>query len=143
MLTNLVKDREYIYSVCRSTDDISCGAVFQNFKIADDEGTRINTIPKTNIICCGNLNENQKLFRTEDGRYYFGLTDGWGSEEGTLFGIRLGLFYDFGHPTTFEAALNECDSLGTYSSWAGAMKYHHDKSMLKLLRPVIKRLKEN
>ena len=146
MLTNSIKEKEYIYSVCRTTGDIACGEVFETIKIEDDGEIRFypdNPFQKTKIICCGNLDDSEKLFKTEDGQYYFGIKDGWGSEDGTLYGIRCSLYYNFGHPTTFESALAECDIKHSPTCWASAMKEHSRRFTLSLLKPFIQKLMEN
>lgn len=146
MLTNSIKEKEYIYSVCRTTGDIACGEAFENIKIADDEDMKFysdNPFQKKKFICCGNRDDNEKLFRTEDGQLYFGIKGGWRSEGGTLYGIRCGIYYDFGHPTTFESALAECDIKYSPTCWASAMKEHSRRYTLSLLKPFIQKLMEN
>ena len=138
MLAYEIKKKEIIYTVCRNTEDINYGEVFDIIQLADDTNLDFNTP----VICCGNLDEKEKLFRTVDGRYYFGLRDGWGAEDRTLYGIRLGIIYDFGHPTTLESALSECDKKGTYSSFGGAIREHNRRIYRNLLKPIIKRLIE-
>lgn len=50
------------------------------------------------IECCAKISDNEILFRSKDGQYYFSLCDGWGEENGTLYGLKLGIFHDFKHP---------------------------------------------
>ena len=52
------------------------------------------------------------------------------------------MIYDFGHPTTLESALSECDKKGTYSSWGGAIREHSLRSTRERLKPFIKKLTE-
>ncbi|MCR5103896.1 MAG: hypothetical protein K6B68_05510 [Eubacterium sp.] len=63
MLTISVNEKKFIYLVCKTTGDISCGEVFEIIKIANEWDVRFGyhaPIPRTKIICCGDLNANQK-----------------------------------------------------------------------------------
>jgi len=146
MLTNSVNERKFIYSVCKTTGDISCGEVFEIIRIANEWDVRFGyhtPIPRTKIICCGDLNANQKLFRTANGQYYFGIADGWGAKDGILYGMCIGFFYDFGHPMTFEAILAECDAKYSPNTMSGSMKERQRRSTMSDLKPIIQRLMEN
>ena len=81
-------------------------------RIVGDDSTAEKLAGK-DIICCGDTEgiiaeENEKVFRSTDGRYYFTICDGWGSEDDTLYGLGIQIFHDSGHPTTPESALAEC-----------------------------------
>ena len=71
------------------------------------------------------------LFRSLDERYYFSLRNGWGVKDSTLYGLEVGLYFDFGHPTTQESLSDECENaLGSYHTWGGALAYYHRKAIL-------------
>ena len=113
--------------------------LFFGVRIVDADA--LDRIPShAQIAYCGKIKDNELLFRTVDGRFYFSLLDGWGSEGGTLYGLSDGFCFDFKHPTNKETILFECEAqLGTYHSWAGAMAYHERKRILKTIASVMKK----
>ena len=136
MLTQSNLRKKHIYTVCEKSGDILQGAVFKGVRLADRD-TSVSVPPDATIVCCGKLSEDEMLFRTEDGRYYFSLCDGWGEEDGVLYGLSQGMCFDFKHPTAAENILAECDAaLGTYCTWGGAMAYQYRKHVLDAIRSV-------
>ena len=92
------------------------------------------------LICCGSISDDEILFRTADGSYYFSLLDGWGFCDGILYGITLGFEYDFKRPTTPETIIAECEAdRGTYNSWAGALSWQARGQTLDKIISVMKR----
>ena len=137
MLSNSLIRKSRVYSICARSGDVLKGDTFQGVRLA--EGDKFDSLPSDSVvICCGNIKDDELLFRTLDGRYYFSLRDGWGSERGVLYGLSRGIFFDFKHPTTDETIISECQSnLGTYHTWAGAMAYRSRKHMLDAIATVI------
>ena len=139
MLSNSIIRKNRIYSICERSGDILTGDTFQDVRLAEND--QFESIPADAVvICCGKIEDDELLFRTVDGRYYFSLRDGWGSEDGVLYGLSQGIFFDFRHPTTDETILSECQSnLGTYHTWGGDMAYQSRKHALDSLAAVLKR----
>lgn len=138
MLSKTITQSNRIYAICQSSGDIRPGADFHGVSVAKSGST--DALPaNAQIVCCGKVSDSELLFRTEDGRYYFSIRDGWGEENGRLYGLRHGIFYDFQHPTAAETILAECAAnIGTYHSWGGAMAYQGRKRTLDVIRSVMK-----
>ena len=141
MLSKTIQNKNHIFSICQKSGDIAQNTVFKSVKIADN-GIITEKLASKKIICCGNVSDDEKVFRTEDGRYYFSVCDGWGNDSDMLYGLRTHIFHDFGHPTTFEDALVECDLKPKYTTWGGAMAYHAKKGHLDVLKRIIKSIME-
>lgn len=137
MLSKILVWKNRIYSICEKSGDILPGATFSGVHLADND--EFDAIPKgATVVCCGKIRNHELLIRTEDGQYYFSICDGWGEEDGVLYGLRQGFFHDFKHPTTDETILEECDAaVGTYHTLGGAMAYHARKHTLAAIRSVV------
>ena len=142
MLSNKLKRENKIYSVCKKSGSITVGQTFKGIRLANEDGMEdYSALTHANTVCCGKASGDELLFRTEDGRYYFSVCDGWGEENGVLYGIELGIFYDFGHPTSAESIPTECRTAlesCTYNSWAGAMAAHAKKEELADIERVMR-----
>ena len=142
MLSQKIIRLNRIYSICEKSKEITMGDTFTNVRFADSDNYIIHG--ETSIVCCGNISEDEMLFRSEDGRYYFSVCYGWGEEDGVLYGIERGMFFDFGHPTSDETILAECEkALGEYHSWAGAIAYQSKKLTLENIVGVMRRTVKN
>ena len=94
MLSNSIIRKNRIYSICERSGDILTGDTFQGVRLAEND--KFESIPADAVvICCGKIEDDELLFRTVDGRYYFSLRVGWGSEVGVLYGLSQGIFFDF------------------------------------------------
>ena len=130
-----------VYFICEKSGDIARGAVFRSVRTTDTEYyEELKKLDGSSIICCGDVNDEEKIFRTEDGRFYFTLQDGWGYENKCIYGMKHGLFQDFGQPTTFEEALAKCDFKPQYSTFGGALKYQARREKYEVLKKYIRRL---
>ena len=139
MLSSSLIQKNRIYSICEKSGDILKGDTFRGVRLAENE--KYESIPgDAVVICCGKIEDDELLFCTADGRYYFSLCGGWGSEEGVLYGLSQGIFFDFKQHTNEETILSECQSnLGTYHTWAGAMAHRSRKHTLDSIAAVLKR----
>ena len=138
MLSPDAIERKRIYEICESSGEIKPGDTFKDCIVADE----LYYSPLTNedVICCGAVSDDEILFRTADGSYYFSLLDGWGSCDGILYGLSFGLEHDFKRPTTPETIIAECEAdRGTYNSWAGAMSWQARGQTLDKIISVMKR----
>ena len=138
MLSPDAIERKRIYEICEVSGEIKPGDTFKYCIIADE----LYYSPPSNggVVCCGCISDEEILFRTADGSYYFSLLDGWGSCDGILYGLTLGFEYDFKRPTTPETIIAECEAdRGTYNSWAGAMSWKHRGHVLYIIIAVMKR----
>ena len=135
MLSQTLTLKKRIFSICERSGDILPGAAFRGVRFGDGDGS----IPEdASVVCCGRISGDALLFRTEDGRIYFSVCDGWGEEDGMLYGMQMGFSFDFRHPTAVETLPAECDAaLGTYSTWGGAMAYQARKRTLDVIRSVM------
>ena len=143
MLSKSILWQKRVTSICERSGDILPGARFNGARLADSWDYDFIPAGET-VICCGKIRTDELLFRTEDGRYYFSLCDGWGEEEGVLYGLRRGIFHDFKHPTTSDTILAECDAAvaGKYNSWSGAMLHNSIKTTIDVIRSVIEKQQE-
>lgn len=141
MLSNSLDFKKRVYSICEKSGDIVSGEVLSGVLFA--ESNSFNSIPaEMKIICRGKVTESELLFCTENGQYYFSVCDGWGENNGILYGIRQGIYYNFDHPTTVDTITFECDAaLGTYHSWGGSLAYHARKNTLNIIRCVMEKYK--
>lgn len=139
MLSKKLLQRNKTISICLNSEEIKPGDTFRSVRISGDEFD--DFIPKNQpIVCCGKVNEEEMLFRTEDGQYYFSLTDGWGAENYTLYGLNVSIFFDFKHPTDPSTIADECkNNLGTYGTWGGAMAYYNRKHTLSTIVQVMRK----
>ena len=138
-----IKERNRIYEICENSDEIKPGDTFKGLVTIEDITHVMTPMPKEVLICCGKISEDEMLFRTDDGRWYFSLRDGWGTLDGKLYGLRIGMRYTFKHPTTPETIIDECEAArGTYHSWAGAMAWHARQRVLDAIIAVMKRESE-
>ena len=134
MLSHTLSKQVKIFEICRKSPKIRPGDTFSGVIVSDDD---LDFNFKTTVICCGKINRDEMLFKTEDGRYYFSLTGGWGTEKGILYGIETEFCFDFKHPTDPSALEQECqNALGTYSTWGGAMAYSFRKNRLETIKKV-------
>lgn len=135
MLSQKIIRKKLIYFICEKSAEINPNDIFKKVIIADEDCI----VPdEVSIVCCGNVNDEEMLFRSSDGRYYFSIKDGWGAESGILYGITRGLYFDFQHPTTDQTILSECLT-GHYRSWAGAMAFQGKKHTLETIKSVMEK----
>ena len=137
MLSSKIKRERTIVSICEESREFLVGDTFKKVVFAEGDDEKVKK--SAGIRYCGKVSEEEALFRTGDGRVYFSVRDGWGEKDGVLYGLEQGLFFDFGHATTEETILSECESsLGTYSTWGGAMAYKARKGTLDTIAKVMK-----
>lgn len=137
MLSGNMIRKSRVYAICERSGDVQVGSVFSFVVIAAPNSFR--SLPDTAVVCCGRDSSGWPLFRTVDGRYYFSLTGGYGEEDGILYGLDVGLYYDFGHPTDEANILEECAAqVGTYHSFCGALAYGDRKRKLDRIAAVMR-----
>ena len=138
MLSKKLLDKQKTISICLNSKEINTGDVFRGVKVTTDDPFALPQ--NTQVVCCGTVSSEEMLFRTEDGQYYFSLVDGWGAENAILYGLNIGLFYDFKHPTQVSSIAEECkNAIGTYNTWGGAMAYYSRKRTLQTISNVLQR----
>ena len=139
-IKELIRERNRIYEICENSDEIIPGDTFKGLVTIEDITHVMTPMPKEKLICCGRISDDEMLFRTDDGRWYFSIRDGWGTFDNKLYGLRVGMRYNFKHPTTHETIIDECEAArGTYNSWAGAMVWHARGQTLDKIISVMKR----
>lgn len=128
MIAPTIQEKHEVFTICPESRDLWSGELFDRVVTAE-QGAGLTGIPAdTKIWCVAPVSESEMLFRTLDGRYYFSLCNGWGEKGSTLYGLEIGIYFDFGHPTTQESLADEYkNALGNYQTWGGAMAYHHRK----------------
>lgn len=155
MLAKSIIQRNRVTAVCERSGDIRPGEIFQGIIMAQRDD-RLASLPvRARIVCCGKVSDEELLFRTEDGRCYFSVLDGWGSrnvsqngsENRALYALRIGLFHQFGRPTTAETLPAACEeALRLYrnriGSWITAMIYDARKRTLEKILSVMKTAQE-
>ena len=139
MLSKEFERKIRIFGICERSGDILPGTVFRAAELAErDPAFRLP--PAASVVCCGAVSESELLFRTGDGGLYFSLRDGWGGEDGVLYGIRVGFHYDFGHPAAEEEIIAECaQPLRGMRSFGGTMVQHALTEYRKAIRTVLER----
>ena len=138
MLSESAIKRKRIYGICENSDEIKPGDSFKDCVVADDHYFCPPEVE--DIICCGLISDEEMLFRTEHGSFYFSLVDGWGTHDGILYGLSVGMEYDFKRPTTPDTIEKECDAdRGTYNSWGGALSWNARGQTLDRIISVMKR----
>lgn len=137
MLSQKIIRKKQIYSICEKSAEINPDDIFKKLILAESNENRM--IPdEVGIVCCGKVNDEEMLFRSSDGRCYFSVKDGWGTESGVLYGITGGLCFDFKHPTTDQTILSECLT-GHYRSYSGAMAFQGKKRTLEIIKSVMEK----
>ena len=139
MIARKILQEQNTISICAESVQIQPGDRFAG--VSDDALLqKTNGAVLTDVLCCGAVNEDEMLFSAESGRYYFSFRNGWGVKDMILYGLELGLFFDFGHPTTKDNISEECRRCyGSYSTWGGAMAAHHRRSILDTIASVVLR----
>ena len=141
MLSESGIERKRIYEICENSEGINTGDSFKDCVVADDHYFCPPEVE--NIICCGPISDEEMLFRTEHGSFYFSLVDGWGTHDGILYGLSVGMKHDFKRPTTPDTIEKECESdRGTYNSWGGALSWKHRGHVLDTVIAVMKQEKK-
>ncbi len=143
MLSESAIERKRIYEICEQSGEIEPGDTFCGLVTAQDISIMMTPMPREKLICCGKISDDELLFRTDDGRWYFSLCGGWGSSDGMLYGLYVGIRYNFKHSTTPGTVIEECEAArGTYNSWAGAMAWQARQQTLDKIISVMKRQPE-
>ncbi|MCH5183077.1 MAG: hypothetical protein J1E00_02785 [Oscillospiraceae bacterium] len=147
MLSNPIAETNRIYAICENSGDILPGDAFHGLFLAERDDRLPSGLTRSRMICCGTIRDDELLFRTEDGRCYFSIRGGWGSRNGELYGLRVGLFHDFRHPTTAETVPAEAAAtleayLARSRSFHNAMAYYAKKRTLDAILSVMKNAKK-
>ena len=140
MLSKPMIRKKHMESVCETSRAICRGDAFRGCRVAEGGGRAF--LPEDQgAVCLGAISEEELLFRTQDGRCYFSIRDGWGEEDGILYGLKAGFSLDFGHPMSEEELLSEGEVLlgRAPRSWSEAMAYRVKKEMLLRITAVIQR----
>lgn len=114
-----------ILAVCERSREIAQGSLFDSVEFAD-RPFWLPALAANKIICVGPVSEEETLFRTADGRYWFSSVSGCGSEDDSLYCVADGFFFDFGHPTDDANIVDECSEIirkTDYHSACGALEY--------------------
>ena len=132
MLSQKIKRKNDVISICENSGDIKRGDSFVGIRFTDQDDDFADLF--NSVICCGKVSDAELLFRSDDGRYYFSVKDGWGEQNGVLYGLRRGIFFDFHRQTTEKDVIAERESFkATYHTWGGAMLYHSKKTTLDII----------
>ncbi len=107
MLTEKTAMKNSIENVCAESGDVAPGERFRSAVTAED--LSFPEIPgEAEIVCCGKVSGDEMLFRTEDGRIYFSVRDGWGGKDGILYGMTPGFRFDLGCTTNRKTLQARC-----------------------------------
>lgn len=109
MLAKRIINERQVYSICEKSIEIKVGDMFKTVVFSDQFDNEHFVPLQKGIICCGNIREEEMLFCSDDGVCYFSIIDGWGVEDGILYGLNKGMFFKFPHPTTFETIVSDCE----------------------------------
>ena len=83
--------------------------------------------------------QNEMLFSSGNGRYYFTVRDGWGVEDNCFYALSIGeIKRDFKKPDSIEEIEHEVNNheepKSTYSAMAIKMKLKDNTQILKVLK---------
>lgn len=119
MLSEKIKKKQKVYSVCGRNDAVKAGDVFDGAVFAEDP-VPPSAAFGSRVYIYGRIAEDELLASADSQRYFFSLKDGWGAEGNRLFAIKLGFLIDFGHPMTREdmraLANKPLNRKGTYAT---------------------------
>lgn len=138
MLSEKMKHKIKVYSVCCMNDDVKSGDVFDGVFFAE-EPSYPNTALGSEAVCIhGFIAEDELLASAGNQRYFFSLKDGWGAQDRHLFAIKCGFFMDFGSSVTREDILalirKPLKKKGTYASLAEHGRREQMKVILSEMR---------
>ena len=136
MVSEKILKNERILDICKKSGDIKPGAVFDSVEVAESI-PGLELVKRQTVICCGKVNDNEILFKTKGGQYYFSVLNGWGEQDGILYGLNAGLFYNFRRPMTDKDITEEINRLSDYHSYTGALRYMGQKTILEKIISVI------
>lgn len=139
MITKTLENELYRLEVCRKSGGVFPG---QTFARADLPDLPCGALPDGAVTCVGRISENETVFSAGNGRYFFSVLDGWGAENGTLYGLRAGFSIDLGRPHEARELLAECERPLVYRSFAGAMAARGRKETLEKIRAAFAGAKE-
>lgn len=140
MLSPALSRKNHIISVCVTGGDILPGTVFEAAEIAFPDD-RMQIPFSEAIVCIGKRSDSEMLFSAANGRYFFTVADGWGAEDRVLYGLKIGVCFDFNHPTTVDSAIAQLEQnvKPTYTTWGGAMAYAAKTGAQKRILAALKR----
>lgn len=131
------ENKRQVYSVCRQNMSVKTGDVFRGVRFAEEIHRSEIDFFKREIYVHGIVSENELLVSAEKQRYFFTLRDGWGAKDGYLFGIRLGIFMDFGRSVQREEIQEMADKplekRGVYAHMAEVMEKEQMKTILECM----------
>ena len=125
MISDAILRKYRITDICEHSREISPGSLFDSVEFAE-KPLRFAVPASEKVVCVGPVSDDETLFRTADGRYRFSSVGGCGSEDGRLYCVALGFFYDFGHQTDDANVIDECSAIirnSDYHSSCGALEY--------------------
>lgn len=126
-----------VSSVCRQNVSVKTGDVFRGINFAEKPDLPKIDFLKQKVYVHGIAYEDELLVSTKKQRYFFTLRDGWGMKDDYLYGMRLGIFMDFGHSVTREEIQEMADSplekRGVYARMSEAAKKERMKTILKVM----------
>ncbi|MDD6022565.1 MAG: hypothetical protein ACI4GA_02880 [Acutalibacteraceae bacterium] len=91
-----MKEKE-IRKICLSSGDISVNDRFKGVSFSSERDYDENLSGKT-IICIGKADDDERIFCTDDNLCYFGVSDGWGVENGHLVALSKTFCLHFDKP---------------------------------------------
>lgn len=131
-----------VSSICRQNVSVKTGDVFRGIHFVEKPDWPKIDFPKQKVCVHGIAYENELLVSTEKQRYFFTLRGGWGVRDGYLYGMRLGIFMDFGRSVTRdeiqEMANSPLEKRGVYAHISEAMKKEQMKTILKVMNNIDK-----
>lgn len=132
-----LKNKARVRSVCRQNVSVKTGDVFRGIHFAKNPDLPKIDFSNQKVCVHGIAYEDELLVSTKKQRYFFTLKDGWGVKDGYLYGMRLGIFMDFGHSVTREEIQEMADSplekRGVYARVSEVAKKERMKTILKVM----------
>ncbi len=130
MLSESIRRKNLVYAVCEASPEIKEGNVFTGVVIGN-YGLFPKVPEDTKVVCQGLVKEDAMEFRSEDGRYYLVVEDGWGEKDGVFYGISARYVADLGSPTDTSSIAEEYKKRGyKYGSFAGMLKFKQEQREL-------------
>ena len=137
MLSEKIKKKQKVYSVCGRNNAVKTGDVFDGIVFAEDP-VLPSAVFDSRIYIHGHIVQDELLASAGSQRYFFSLKDGWGTEGNRLFAIKLGFLKDFCHPMTREdmqtLANKPLNRKGVYASLAERGKREQIRMILSKMQ---------
>lgn len=134
-----LKKREF-YEICHHSNDVSVNDRFKGaLFFSEVQGDK--RLSSTPVICIGKLGDNERIFRTEDKRCYFGVSEGWGVKDGYLFSLNEEFCLEFKKPMDVNDLKDYLKDPPVPHGFVSHMALGSKISLIKEVLPALEKIK--